>query len=299
MIGTARGTPSVDAALSEFADVTPLHAGERSTVYRAFEVATGRMVALKVLERSDPPPLVREAFDRECAALSRLGSHPHIVTLYRRITLDNHRTALVVELCDGSLTSRPKPRPGRRAGRAVAVGIKIAGALESAHRAGVLHRDIRPDNILITTLGEPAVSDFGTAALRYGTADVAAPMQFATAHTAPELLEGAPGTAATDVYGLASTMYELITGAPAFAGYADEPQAAALLRILRAPTPPIINPAVPLELSDVLLWAMAKDPAQRPPTAGWFADELARVAAHNGWRRTPLLVRGPASPLPS
>jgi serine/threonine protein kinase len=286
-----------DPALAEFADIVAIRPGRLATVYRARDLATGRPVALKVLDVHDAPPPAVEAFERESTVLSTLGAHPNIVSLYRRITLDDGRPVLVLELCDGSLADRLRREPRVSTREAVAIGIKIAGALETAHRGGVLHRDVRPENILLTAFGDPALSDFGVAILHSVARPIPALFEFATPHTAPELIEGGLVTAATDVYGLASTLYELVAGAPAFPEYQDESRAALCLRILRDTPPPIISPTVPLDLSDVLLWALAKNVDSRPPSPAWLAAELTRVATHQRWARTRLIVRESARPV--
>ncbi len=279
-----------DSALAGFIELVRLRTGTSATVFRARERDTDRLVALKVLNLRNPPPRALESFDRESTALATLGSHPNIVTLYRRLTLSDGRPVLVLELCSPAAPDRAGSR--LPAQQAVAMGIKLAGALATAHRGAVLHCDVRPQNVLVTEFGEPALSDFGVAQLHARSG----PFELLTEHTAPELLEGSPLTEATDVYGLSSTIYALVNGAPAFPAYAAEPQSSVSLRILRDPVPPIIGGAVPLELSDVLLWGLAKVAAERPPSAEWFAAELARVEDHQGWPRTKLLVRDPCSP---
>jgi serine/threonine protein kinase len=91
----------VDPALADFADIEPLRSGRLATVFRAREIATGRIVALKVVDRRQYPARVTEAFERESTVLAALGSHPNIVTMYRRLTLSDGRPALVLELCRG------------------------------------------------------------------------------------------------------------------------------------------------------------------------------------------------------
>lgn len=285
-----------DSALAGFTDLVRLRTGKSATVFRARERDTERLVALKVLNLRDPPPRALESFDRESAALATLGSHPNIVTLYRRLTLSDGRPALVLELCSRAVPDRAGVRSRVPAQQAVAMGIKLAGALATAHRGGVLHCDVRPQNVLVTQFGEPALSDFGVAQLHARSPRASGPFELLTEHTAPELLEGTPLTEATDVYGLSSTIYALVNGAPAFPAYAAEPPSSVSLRILRDPVPPIIGGAVPLELCDVLRWGLAKVASERPPSAEWFAAELARVEDHQAWSRTKMLVRDPHSP---
>lgn len=278
-----------------YTDVVALSGGVHSRVHRATERATGRTVALKVLNVADATPREMEAFARESAVLSTLSAHPNIVTMYDSFSTEDGRPVLVLELCAGSLAERlaGADRPG--VPEAVAMTVKLAGALETAHRAGVLHRDIRPENVLITEYGEPALSDFGVARLRSSAPATAELFDFPGEHVAPELLLGQDAGEASDVYGLASTLYEMLAGAPPMAAFAGEQPAETILRILRDPARPIDRAEVPYALSDLLLWALAKEPGQRPPSMAWFAEELARIEARNEWSRTATLIREPKS----
>jgi serine/threonine protein kinase len=109
-------------------------------------------------------------------------------------------------------------------------------------------------------------------------------------HTAPEVLLGDRATEATDVYGLAATLYELVAGRSIFRSYASESAAEISAHIFCETVSPLSAADVPLELSDLLLWALTADPTARPPSASWFAEELRRIEDHNGWPRTPMIV---------
>lgn len=268
-----------------YAEVREIGSGGFASVYRATELDTGRPVALKVLKVSTRLPHVREAFEREVRALGAVSSHPHIVTLYRTLTTPDGRPALVLELCTESCADRVRRAPMPPA-EAVATGIKIAGALETAHRAGLLHRDMKPQNILVTSYGEPALADFGVAALQASAQATEGVFGFTTLHAPPEILEGHRLSPATDVYGLASTIYQLITGRAPFAAFEGEAPASVILRILRDPVQPLRPDSVPLPLSDALEAALAKDPAKRPATAAEFAATLRSIQMACGWAPT-------------
>ncbi len=171
----------------------------------------------------------------------------------------------MLELCRESLAQQIRRNGPLDARQTVRVGIKIAGALETAHRSGFLHRDMKPQNILITQFDEPALADFGVAALQASAQATAGVLGFTTVHAAPEILEGHELSPATDIYGLASSLYQLLTGLAPFAAFENEAPAAVILRILRDPVRPVRSNAVPLELSDLLEAALAKDPRNRPP----------------------------------
>ena len=222
--------------------------------------------------------------------LASIGTHPNVVTYYQRYLLEDGRPALVMEYCPTSLDNvlhSDAPMPLQEV---ISIGIKLAGALETVHRAGFLHCDIRPRNVLLTEFGEPVLAGFDEAlAISDGTAHP--PMHVTTAHTAPELLEGLPTSASADVYGLASTMYELITGRAAFRTYVGESPAKVIVRVLSGTVAPIVSSDVPIEISDLVTWAMAHDPAHRPPSAAWFAEELGRIERREGWPRTRMVTR--------
>ncbi|MGH8859683.1 MAG: protein kinase domain-containing protein, partial [Jatrophihabitantaceae bacterium] len=276
-----------------FTDIHEIGVGSLAVVYRARETGTNRLVALKLLTVRDASPRAIESFERESIALGRLSSHPNIVTLYRTFRTPDGRPVLVLELCSGAVADRLRGGAGLPVTEAVAIGVKIAGALETAHRGGILHRDVKPQNILVTDFGEPALADFGVAMLQSSTQTTAGLFDFTTLHAAPELLEGGGTSAATDVYELASSLYQLIAGRSAFRAYEGESPASVILRILRDPVRPLSGAAAPMELSDLLIRAMSKEKDERPPTVAEFAAELATVEIAQGWDRTQFLIRDP------
>ena len=279
-----------------YRQISEIGGGGFSTVFRATEESTGRFVALKVLRVAGRAPQVLEAFDREVRALGALSSHPNIVTLYRTLTTPDGRPVLVMELCRGSMAQRIRAEGPLAPREAVAVGIKIAGALETAHRSGLLHRDMKPQNVLITNYGEPALADFGVAALQASAQATEGIFGFTTLHAPPEVLEGQHLSPATDVYGLASTLYQLLAGHAPFAAYEGEAPASVILRILRDPVTPLrASAAVPVSLSDLLTAALSKDPRGRPVSALALAEDLQRVETVEGWPTTPLAVWGQAT----
>jgi serine/threonine protein kinase len=282
-------------------DVREIGVGTLATVYRGREIGTNRWVALKLLNIRDASPRSIESFERESIALGALSAHPNIVTLYRLARSPDGRPVIVLELCTGAVSDRLHAGAGVRVGEAVAIGIKIAGALETAHRAGILHRDVKPQNILVTDFGEPALADFGVAMLQSSTQTTAGLFDFTTLHAAPELLEGGGTSAATDVYELASSLYQLIAGRSAFRAYDGEAPASVILRILRDPVRPLSAVDVPSALSDLLVRGMSKQMNDRPSTAADFAAELAAIEVAHGWPRTPFLVpdAAPANPSPA
>lgn len=288
IVGTAGVLPG-------YRDMDEIGGGAFATVYRATETETGRKVALKILKVDSVHSHLLETFHQEIQALGKVSDHPNIVTLYRPMSTPDGRPVLVLELCKESLAQQVRRSGPLDPRAAIRVGIKIAGALETAHRHGFLHRDMKPQNILVTHFGEPALADFGVAALQASAQASAGVFGFTTLHAAPEMLEGHLLSPATDIYGLASTMYQLLTGLAPFAAFDNEAPASVILRIIRDPVRPLRSEGAPAELSDLLDAALAKDPEGRPATAAQFAESLRVIEASQGWAMTDYLVWG--SPL--
>jgi len=292
-----RGTG--DQFLPGYSGLEEIGGGAFATVYRATEDETGRAVALKILKVDTLHSHLLETFHQEIHALGKVSDHPNIVTLYRPLTTPDGRPVLVLELCRQSLAQQVRTAGPLTAPAAVRVGIKVAGALETAHRHGFLHRDMKPQNILVTQFGEPALADFGVAALQASAQATAGVFGFTTLHAAPEMLEGHRLSPATDIYGLASTMYQLLTGLAPFAAFDQEAPASVILRILRDPVRPLRSEGLPIALSDLLEAALAKDPAGRPATAAGFAAALQSIEVAAGWTPTSYSAWGAEVPGPA
>src|SRR5688572_312404 len=158
--GNRPGLPVVPG----LANLAVLARGGHATVYRATQVAAYRDVAVKVENGTLDDDRDRRRFLREARAAGRMSSHPHVVDLFDAgVTHDGH-PYLIMELCRGSYYERMKRQPLTPA-EARDVGVKIADALAGAHALGVLHRDVKPANLLVTNFGEPALADFGLAVL--------------------------------------------------------------------------------------------------------------------------------------
>jgi len=291
----ASATPSTgrqgtaDAAATHFSDLQPRDRIGSMSLYSAREAGTGRSVVLKVVDEA-APQFAHDALAREAKYLAMLGGHPHIVTLYQSTTLAEGREALVLEACPGSIVDAVRDQRLSVA-TSVSIAIKIAGALETLHRASLVHCAVRPQNILLTEFDEPVLADFSVTIRR--DEDAFLGLHETTAHTAPELLLGEPATPATDVYALTSTVYEMVSGRAAYATYERESPAAISLRILAGGVRPIVAADIPLEVSDLLVWGMHPDPAERPPSAAWLAEELGRIEQKNGWLRTRMVTGEP------
>jgi tRNA A-37 threonylcarbamoyl transferase component Bud32 len=282
-----------------YRDLRPVGRGGFSVVYRAYQEQLHRVVALKVLsvEFIDAP--VRRRFLREVKLTSRLADHPHVVTVLDSGLTDTGRPYLAMEFFErGSLRDRLAAEGPLPVAEVLRIGVKICAALAAAHADGLLHRDVKPQNILISRYGEPALADFGTARLT-DAMDVSARTEALTPyHAAPEILQGLNPTPACDVYSLGSTLFQLLSGRPPY--QSDEGGIAALLlRILRDEPPPLTRRDVPDPLVSALHRALAKDPADRWPAAAAFAEALRRIQTELGLPATEIGAAPPPAPEPS
>jgi serine/threonine protein kinase len=282
----------VDVGIPGYEQPEPIGEGGYSVVYRAWQPAFQRFVAIKVISgRRDARALDR--FERECAAIGALSGHPNIVTVHESGRTAGQEPYIVMELLSGSLAQQME---GQRLSwsAVVPIGMKLAGALESAHRAGVLHRDVKPENVLVSRYGEIKLGDFGIARIdgfnETGTGVVTA----SVVHAAPEVLEGRRPSVASDVYSLASTLYALLAGRAAFAPEPDEPILSLYRRVSSEP-PPALPADVPRALGQLLGRGMAKNASERPATAAELGEQLRSIARELGLEAPPLPLAGPAT----
>ncbi|WP_431926744.1 serine/threonine-protein kinase [Nonomuraea jabiensis] len=246
--------------------------GGFGVVYLALQSAVGREVALKVDNRVLLSDRDRRRFLREVTAAGALSGHPHVVAVYDAGLLPDGRPYMVLELCPGGSLS------GRRLSPVEArdVGVRIADALAAAHAQGVLHRDVKPGNILVDRYGQVALSDFGLATMPASGPEASVTRESLTpSYAPPEAFELAEPTPAGDVYALAATVYALLNGRPPRFPESGVPNLAMILALHRLPVPDI--PGVPPQLTAVLRQALASDPRERTPTAQAFRDALAAV----------------------
>ncbi|NJP34183.1 serine/threonine-protein kinase [Micromonospora thermarum] len=302
--GEAAG-PGLDLGIAGCTGAVVVGRGGFGVVYRAWQPDFHRWVAVKVLAADWHGPS-RARFERELKTLGRLSDHPNIVTLHQagRTAAGNPYLLMAYEengsLADRLAAGRPAAEPGTEVAEppwvaAVAGGIAVAGALETAHRAGVLHRDVKPGNILISRYGEPKLADFGLARPFTETPD-AGRITASLPHAAPEVLRGEPASVASDVYALASTVLHWIRGAPAFAA---DTEAELLRRIAVDPVPDLRPEGVPDRVCAALERATAKDPARRHPTVAAFAEELRAAQRAAGQPVTPFVLGEVAKVVPA
>jgi serine/threonine protein kinase len=258
--------------------VRPLGAGSSATVWEASDTALDRTVALKLLHRfALANPTERERLRREARALAKLA-HPRITIVFDYLEQaqpdGTQQPVLVTELLDGStLADRLRSGPLPPA-EAVAVCAQLADALRAAHQAGIVHRDVKPANVVLTR-GGVKLLDFGIAQAASDSNLTGNQAIGTPACMAPEQLTGRGTTAASDVYALGCVMYWSLTGRPPY-DTSDINQVA--YSHVYAPAPPLNVVNLPPGVTEVYLQCMAKDPAQRP-TATAVYGRLAQVAA--------------------
>jgi hypothetical protein len=247
--------------------------GGFGVVYRARQLTIDREVAIKVDTRVILDDRDQRRFLREVRAAGRLSGHPHVVEIYDAGVLPDSRPYIVMELCAGSLADRPSPMPPREVAE---IGQKIADALAAAHDLGVLHRDIKPGNILVKRYGTVGLADFGLAALMETGRDTSVTLAALTpAYAAPEQFHLAPPTPQSDVYALAATLYTLLAGRPPRYPHDGELSVPEIVRRHDLPLEDIAG--LSPEFMSVLRRGLAKDPAHRYPEAAALRADLSQL----------------------
>ena len=269
--------------------------GGMGVVYRARQRSLNRIVAVKMLLDSalSSPTMVRR-FEMEAETVARLD-HPHVVPIYEVREEDGQRyfsmkliegDSLAEQIARKQFTPKPSGRAHERTASMLAqeriarLMMIIAQAVHYAHREGVLHRDLKPGNILIDGAGEPHLTDFGLAKTdNDGSYTDAGTMLGTASYMAPELAAGGRATVATDIYSLGVIFYELLTGRPPFRGTTP---VETLRRVVdeEAAHPKTINLHTNRDLGVICMKALEKDPLRRYASAGELADDLGRWLRH-------------------
>lgn len=277
--------------------VAAIGAGGMGEVYRARDTRLNRTVAIKFLSEDLATPSARRRFQQEAQTASSLN-HPHILTILEAGEFEE-RQYLVAEFVDGGTLSdwaRAEPRGWRQV---VELMVGVADALATAHAAGILHRDVKPDNILITASGYAKLADFGLAKLQ----EPSPSNPTVTGHTrpgailgtipymSPEQAQGKPLDARSDIFSFGIVLHELLANQRPFGGQSDLETLQAIQH--QAPTP--LTDTLPPLLRNLVEKALEKDPAERYQSMRELVVDLRRVARHRS-AASQLTVSRPATP---
>lgn len=256
--------------------------GGQAVVYRATQLGLQRQVALKVVSQQlSADPAFMERFEREGISAANLD-HPHVIPVYDTGEADGV-AFLAMKFVDGpSLDDLIRTPPGIDAMRALAILRQTAQALDYAHQSGLVHRDVKPANILLGPGDHAYLSDFGLTRAMDGSRLTSSGVWMGTLeYVAPEQIRGAEVTSAADRYALAIVAYEALTGKPVF----DHSERTALLyaHMHDTPVPPSQRrPPLGAGVDAVFARALAKDPAHRPPTSVALIDALQQAVQAAG-----------------
>ena len=267
--------------------------GGMAKVFLGTDTVLGRTVAVKILapQYADDDSFVQR-FRREAQAAASI-THPNIVSVFDTGS-DDGVHFIVMEYVEGRTLAEILAGGGRiLPDRAIDIAIDVDRALEAAHARGVIHRDIKPGNIMLDPRGDVKVTDFGIARVTTTADTVAqtAAIMGTAAYLSPEQAQGLPNDGRSDIYSLGCVLYEMVTGRPPFLG--DSPVAVASKQVLEQPVPPSrLNPDITADLDAVILRTLAKNPANRYQSADEMRADLERAKRGLPVLATPLLAAG-------
>jgi eukaryotic-like serine/threonine-protein kinase len=287
---------AVETVAGRYELLEVLGRGGMGVVYRARDSLLDRTVAVKILpaQYASDPVLVQR-FEREARAAARL-SHPNIVAVFDT-GQDRSARYIVMECVPGvSLAQLLNERGALPVPEAVELAAQVADALAAAHAAGIIHRDIKPGNVMVEPSGVCKVLDFGIARAAADAALTQTTSLLGSApYMAPEAALGRPAETRSDIYSLGCVLYEMLTDRPPFRG--DLPAAIISQHINVAPRPPSeLEPAIPAALDALVVRMLAKEPANRPASA---AELAAALRASLEEEPLPPTVAAPAPPPPA
>lgn len=274
--------------------VQMLGSGATATVYLYNQRMPARPVAVKASAKT-LDPRAAALFNREANFMAKLSSHPYILPVYGAgVTSDGHGYIVIEYAPGGTYNSIMKAR-SMTCEQVLDLGIKLSSALFTAHRSNIIHHDIKPSNILITSQGLPVLGDFGISTDVYDRTETG----FSPPWAPPEVLQHLTnGSEAADIYSLAATLYAMFVGCSPFQhDYHPRSQSELISLIVNQPLPRLNRPDVPADVEAVLRRALNKDPDQRYYSALEFARAMQRVQFAYFGHATPVTVEGmPAYP---
>ncbi len=250
--------------------------GGMADVYLAYDTVLDRRVAVKVMHPNlaSDENFVRR-FKREAQAAANLN-HPNIVSVYDWGYQDNTYFIVMEYITGRTLKDLIRERGALPVGEGIKIAKQIGSALTFAHKNEVIHRDIKPQNIIITTDGLVKVTDFGIARAKSSSITETGSVMGSVHYLSPEQAQGLPATELSDIYSFGVVLYEMFTGNLPFDG--DTPVAIAMKHTTEKPAPPSqLNPSIPADLEAIILKAMAKDPFDRYQTVEELLDDLKKL----------------------
>jgi eukaryotic-like serine/threonine-protein kinase len=288
---------TTDVLPARYADASLIASGGMGRVFHATDTELRRDVAVKVLaDRYAGDEAVRRRFRREALAAARLSAHPNIVTIFDVGDCEGRPLIVMEYLAGGSLEARVQGHGGCPPAQVLTWLEQAAGALDAAHAAGVVHRDIKPGNLLLDGRDQLHIGDFGIASAGGLDSFTETGTILGTAgYLSPEQARGERASAASDRYSLAVVAFELLAGRRPFESASTTAEAA---QHVNAPVPSIhdVKPQLPQAFDPVFRRALAKAPGARYPSAAEFVGEL-RAAMHEDAGPTGWIL--PTTPLPT
>ena len=279
--------------------------GGMATVYLATDLRLERRVAIKVMHgHLADDESFKQRFIQEARSAARLA-HPNVVNVFDQ-GQDADSAYLVMEYLPGiTLRDLLQEYGSLTAEQTLDISEAVLSGLAAAHKAGIVHRDLKPENVLLADDGRIKIGDFGLARAATANTATGAALLGTVAYLSPELVTRGIADTRSDIYAVGIMMYEMLTGEQPFRG--EQPMQIAYQHANDAvPTPSTVNPRVPAELDELVLWATARDPEHRPRDARTMLDQLhdtealiktALPSTATGAQRTVVLPSTPASPI--
>jgi eukaryotic-like serine/threonine-protein kinase len=289
---TAGHAPTLAKLAGRYQPEGLVAAGGMGMVFRARDEVLGRPVAVKVMrEGRASDRAFMERFRREARTAAAVD-HPNVATVFD-YGEEREQAFLVMELVEGETLAERLRRGGRLPWReACRIGEQVAAGLDAAHRQGLVHRDIKPGNILLARDGQVKLADFGIALSLEDTMPGRDRGLGTASYMAPEQARGGATAPATDLYSLGCVLFEAVTGRPPYTG--SSPIAVAMQHLnAPVPDPRALLPELPPEVVDLLVRGLQKEPAARFATAAELRERLARA------RQLPGGLPGPTEPEPA
>ncbi|UGT67760.1 protein kinase [Nocardia gipuzkoensis] len=284
---------AIDLLSAGLHDAEKIGAGGFGAVYQCTEPSLGRVVAVKVLLDVSASGEGHNRFIREQESMGRLSGHPNIIDIYRVGTTPAGRSYLVMpHYRRGSLDQSIRRQGPCSTEQILRSGVKLCAALEFAHRNGILHRDVKPSNILLSQFDDPVLADFGIARREGELLTRTGIVLGSPAFTAPEVMEGHAATAAADIYSLGAVMFCMLTGHAVVERRTGESLIAQFIRVTDTSAPVHRAFDASGRVQAVVEFAMQRDPSDRPSSAFCLGQLVQQLQAELGLEPDPMLIPG-------